>query len=48
MVAPRPANKLFKRDGDLAQMNAWNDDTVNTPNLFNVFFVGLDTCVRSD
>lgn len=48
LVAPRPANKLLSSDGDRAQMNAWNDDTVNTPNLFNVFFVGLDTCVSSD
>lgn len=47
-VAPRPASKLFNKDGERAQMNAWNDDTVNTPNLFNVFFVGLDTCVSSD
>lgn len=42
-VAPRPASKLFNNDGERAQINAWNDDTVNTPNLFNVFLVGLDT-----
>jgi hypothetical protein len=47
-VAPRPANKLFNNDGERAQMNAWNDDTVKTPNLFNVFFVGRETCVKSD
>ena len=39
-VAPRPASKLFSNDGDRAQMNAWNDETVKTPNLFNVFLVG--------
>lgn len=43
LVAPRPANKLFNNDGERAQMNAWNEDTVKTPNLFNIFFVGLDT-----
>lgn len=48
LVAPRPANKLFNNDGDLAHINAWNDDTVKTPNLFNMFFVGRDTCVSSD
>lgn len=42
-VAPRPANKLFNNDGERAQMNAWNDETVKTPSLFNVFFVGRDT-----
>lgn len=46
LVAPRPANKLFSSDGDLAQINAWNDDTVKTPNLFNMFLVGRDTCVN--
>lgn len=48
MVAPRPASRLFSSDGDRAQMNAWNEETVNTPNLFSVFFVGRDTWVRSD
>lgn len=43
LVAPRPANKLFSRDGERAQMNAWNDETVNTPNLFKVFLVGRET-----
>lgn len=47
-VAPRPASRLFNNDGERAQINAWNDDTVNTPNLFNVFLVGLDTCVSKD
>lgn len=47
-VAPRPASKLFNSDGERAQINAWNDDTVNTPNLFNVFLVGLDTWVSKD
>lgn len=42
-VAPRPANKLLSNDGERAQMNAWKDDTVNTPNLLRVFFVGRDT-----
>lgn len=42
-VAPRPANKLFSNDGERAQMNAWNDETVNTPSLFKIFFVGRDT-----
>lgn len=45
---PRPASRLFSSDGDRAQMNAWNEETVNTPNLFSVFFVGRDTWVRSD
>lgn len=47
-MAPLPANKLFNNDGDLAQINAWNDDTVKTPNLFNMFLVGRDTCVSND
>lgn len=47
-VAPRPANKLFNNDGDRAQINAWNDDTVKTPNLFSMFLVGRDTCVSND
>jgi hypothetical protein len=42
-VAPRPANKLFSKDGERAHMKAWNDETVNTPNLFKVFLVGRDT-----
>lgn len=29
-------------------MNAWNDETVNTPSLFRVFLVVLDTCVSKD
>lgn len=48
LVAPRPANRLLSSDGDRAQMKAWNDETVKTPNLFKVFFVGRDTCVSSD
>lgn len=48
LVAPRPASKLFSSDGLRAQMNAWNDETVKTPNLFSVFFVALETCVNSD
>lgn len=48
LVAPRPANRLLSSDGDRAQMKAWNEETVNTPNLFSVFFVGRDTCVSSD
>lgn len=47
-VAPRPASKLFNKEGLLAQMKAWNEDTVNTPSLFRVFFVALDTCVSKD
>jgi hypothetical protein len=48
LVAPRPASKLFRREGLLAQMKAWNEETVNTPSLFKVFFVALDTCVSKD
>lgn len=48
LVAPRPANRLFSNDGDRAQINAWNEDTVNTPNLFNVFLVGRDTWANND
>lgn len=48
LVAPRPANKLLSKDGDRAHINAWNDDTVNTPSLLSVFFVGRETCVSSD
>lgn len=48
LVAPRPASKLFSRDGERAQMNAWNDDTVNTPSLLRVLLVPRDTCVSSD
>lgn len=48
LVAPRPANRLLSSDGDLAQMKAWNEETVKTPNLFSVFFVGRDTCVSRD
>lgn len=29
-------------------MNAWNEETVKTPNLFSVFLVGRDTWVRRD
>ena len=47
MVAPLPANKLFNSDGLLAQMNAWNDDTVKTPNLFKIPFVMGVTWVRT-
>lgn len=47
-VAPRPANKLFSNDGDLAQMNAWKDDTVKTPSLFKVLLVARDTWVSND
>lgn len=42
-VAPRPANRLFNKDGERAQINAWNDDTVNTPSLLRVFLVGRET-----
>lgn len=45
-VAPRPAKRLLSNDGDRAHMNACNEDTVNTPNLFNVIFVALDTRVK--
>ena len=44
-VAPLPANKLLRSDGLRAQMYAWNDETVNTPRRFSVFFVLRDTCV---
>lgn len=47
-VAPRPASKLFNNDGLLAQINAWNDETVKTPSLFRVFLVALETCVNND
>ena len=47
-MAPRPASKLLSREGLLAQMKAWNEETVNTPSLFKVFFVALDTCVSKD
>lgn len=43
LVAPRPASRLFSSDGLRAQMNAWNDDTVNTPSLFRVCFVARET-----
>lgn len=46
LVAPRPANRLFNKEGLRAHMKAWNDDTVKTPNLFNVCFVARDTCVN--
>jgi hypothetical protein len=46
LVAPRPASRLFSSEGLRAQMKAWNEDTVNTPNLFNVFFVARDTWVK--
>lgn len=42
-VAPRPASKLFNKEGERAQMKAWNEDTVKTPNLFRVFLVGRET-----
>ena len=45
-VAPLPANKLFSNDGLLAHIKAWNEDTVNTPNLLRVFFVALETWVK--
>lgn len=45
-VAPRPASKLFNNEGLRAQMNAWNDDTVKTPNLFNVCLVVRETWVK--
>lgn len=47
-MAPRPARRLFSKEGLLAQMKAWKDETVNTPSLFNVFFVVLETCVNND
>ena len=43
LVAPRPASKLFNNEGLRAHMKAWNEDTVNTPNLFSVFFVARET-----
>lgn len=46
LVAPLPANKLLSNEGERAQINAWNEETVNTPNLFNVPFVALETCVN--
>lgn len=46
LVAPRPANRLFSSDGDRAQMNAWNEDTVNTPKLFKEIFVVRDIRVN--
>lgn len=46
LVAPRPANRLFSSDGDRAQMNAWNEDTVNTPKLFKETFVVRDMRVN--
>lgn len=44
LVAPRPDRRLFSNDGDRAQMNAWNDDTVNTCSLFRMVFVCRATC----
>jgi len=43
LVAPRPASRLLSSEGERAQMKAWNEETVNTPSLFRVFFVGRDT-----
>jgi len=45
LVAPRPASRLFSSEGLRAQMNAWNEDTVNTPKRLSVFLVARDTCV---
>jgi hypothetical protein len=45
LVAPRPASKLLRSDGLRAQMNAWNEETVKTPNLFRVCFVARETWV---
>lgn len=42
-VAPRPASRLLSSDGLLAQMYAWNDDTVNTPSRLSMCFVLRDT-----
>ena len=47
LVAPLPARRLFNRDGLLAQMNAWNDETVKTPSLFKIPFVIGVTWVRT-
>lgn len=43
LVAPLPASKLLSKDGLRAQMKAWKEETVKTPNLLRVFFVALDT-----
>lgn len=48
LVAPRPARRLLSKEGLLAHMKAWKEDTVNTPSLFSVFLVVLDTCVSRD
>lgn len=48
LVAPRPASRLLSSEGERAHINAWKEDTVNTPSLFNVLFVPLETCVRRD
>lgn len=48
LVAPRPARRLLSREGLRAQIKAWKDETVNTPSLFSVFFVALDTWVKRD
>jgi len=48
LVAPRPASRLLSSEGERAQMKAWKEETVNTPSLFSVFFVGRETCVSSD
>lgn len=44
LVAPRPDSRLFSSDGDRAQMNAWNEDTVNTCSLLRMVFVCRATC----
>ena len=46
-VAPLPARRLFNKDGLLAQMKAWNEETVNTPNRFKIPFVMGVTCVST-
>lgn len=48
LVAPRPANKLLSNEGERAQMKAWKEETVKTPNLLSVFLVGRETCVSND
>lgn len=44
-VAPRPASKLFNKEGLRAQIKAWKEDTVKTPSLFRVCFVARETWV---
>ncbi len=45
-VAPFPASRLLNNEGLLAHTYACSDDTVNTPRLFSMAFVFLETHVK--